>query len=248
MVAEWEVPSVWLFTHCFIRLIFSFKSKDSRIGSFAFTTFKMTKRTNEDAHSEEEPSAKRSITSEQQEAHKLQEAQDTLDRLDYKTVEELCTKVSDLTQYTGWDESDWDLPSFCLSLESCLTSPPSSLRTQMIYSESIDSVQPLLVRSKSLGSRGEAYEAVEDVEKASKWGRIFRSVQSKASIPSNPAVNWLLSTKTFIFEFIDSSQSNVRLTWSLRNRSTTTTTKWKPLHLLTEPSRSWEKKSNPPRR
>ena len=61
----------------------------------------MTKRTNEDAHSEEEPSAKRSITSEQQEAHKLQEAQDTLDRLDYKTVEELCTKVSDLTQYTG---------------------------------------------------------------------------------------------------------------------------------------------------
>lgn len=36
----------------------------------------------------------------------------------------------------------------------------------MIDSETIDSIQPLLMRSKSLGSRGEPYEAVKDVEKA----------------------------------------------------------------------------------
>jgi len=43
---------------------------------------KMNKRANEDAQSEQELSAKRSITSEQQHALRLKEAQDALDRLD----------------------------------------------------------------------------------------------------------------------------------------------------------------------
>jgi len=54
------------------------------------------KRSSEDSQSEE-LSAKRSITSEQQHALKLKEAQDALNRLDYKTAEELCTKASHFT-------------------------------------------------------------------------------------------------------------------------------------------------------
>jgi len=46
----------------------------------------MNKRANEDAQVDE-PAAKRSITSDQQHAIKLREAQDALDRLDYKTAE-----------------------------------------------------------------------------------------------------------------------------------------------------------------
>jgi len=54
----------------------------------------MNKRAIEYSSQSEAPVAKRSITSEQQHALKLQEAQHALDRLDYKTTEEMCTKVS----------------------------------------------------------------------------------------------------------------------------------------------------------
>lgn len=61
----------------------------------AKTFVKMAKRVNEHSSQSEAPSAKRSITSEQQQALKVQEAQDALDKLDYKTTEGLCTKVSE---------------------------------------------------------------------------------------------------------------------------------------------------------
>jgi len=54
----------------------------------------MNKRANQDSQAEQEPAAKRSITSAQLHALKLQAAQDALDRLDYKTANEICTEVS----------------------------------------------------------------------------------------------------------------------------------------------------------
>jgi len=54
----------------------------------------MSKRANEHSQAEQEPAAKRSITSEQHHALKLQAAQDALDRLDHKTASELYTEVS----------------------------------------------------------------------------------------------------------------------------------------------------------
>lgn len=53
----------------------------------------MTKRANEDSQAEE-PSAKRSITSEQHHALKLLAAQDALNRMDFKTTNEICKEVS----------------------------------------------------------------------------------------------------------------------------------------------------------
>jgi len=54
----------------------------------------MNKRDNEHSQAEQEPAAKRSITSEQQQALKLQAAQDAFDRLDQKTANETCAEVS----------------------------------------------------------------------------------------------------------------------------------------------------------
>jgi len=50
-------------------------------------------------------------------------------------------------------------------LDPCLLKLTHDLETQLIESAP-DSIQLLLMRSKSLGKRGKAHEAMEDVKKA----------------------------------------------------------------------------------
>jgi len=71
--------------------------------------FESGKRTNEDSAVEGGPAAQRPAISEQQDALKLQEAQEALARLNYKSAEQVCTQVSQNKRYERKrDELDLD--------------------------------------------------------------------------------------------------------------------------------------------
>lgn len=129
----------------------------------------MSKRPNEDSQSDS--AAKRTTiesSSEQQAIQLTRAAQEALDRLDFKTAEQICSQVDKQRRRI---QSEHCLRCVFLHERVPIDLPnlnPLLSHNQLIDSDENDSAEPFIMRGISLERRAQAYEAIQDVEKALK--------------------------------------------------------------------------------